>query len=83
MTIVDRKQLGIRRFILIWGVLLWGVPSAVLFLIASHWGFNQPYALSQIVIALIIFPIGGIGFGAVMWRFLEAWELPRSKEISD
>ena len=81
MAILNRKQLGKHQFVLIWGVLMWGVPTALVYPLLSHWLFNQPFSLGQLALALILFPIAGAGWGIAMWHFLERWDSRSSKEI--
>ena len=64
-------KLGRTQYVLRYGVLGWGVPTAILFSLIESYRFGWEGFLSQIVPALIIFPIGGIFFGRCMWRFLE------------
>lgn len=61
---------GRGSFTLRYGVLGWGVPTAILFALYQGftigWG-SFPYWLG---LSLVIFPIGGWFWGAMMWRFL-------------
>jgi hypothetical protein len=65
------RQLGPRRYALFYGVLLWGVPTAILWAAAMSaiQGWNRLPGL--LLIALIGFPIGGIFFGKLMWKIFE------------
>lgn len=58
---------GRTRFILVRGVLGWGVTTAVLWsvLMATSEGWS-PW--STLPTALALFPIGGYFWGAFMWR---------------
>lgn len=66
------RQMGPKRYTLIYGMLLWGVPVAFLWSVtmSAMQGWDRLPLL--LVIALIGFPIGGIFFGKLMWRILEA-----------
>lgn len=64
-----------RRFILLFGVLGWGVPSAILFsmLLGLRKGFPPGWYLTSgflrgLALGLILFGIGGVFFGATMWE---------------
>jgi hypothetical protein len=64
-----------RRFILLFGVLGWGVPSAFLFslLFVLRKGFPPGWYLtsgflSGLALALILFGIGGVFLGATLWE---------------
>ena len=66
------RELGSRRFTLINGVLLWGLPAGIVWAIAmaALQGWNRlPLFL---VLALIGFPLGGVFYGKLMWRIFEA-----------
>lgn len=55
-----------RKFVLIVGVLGWGVPTAVLYSLLQAWS-NPLELLIMLPISLIIFPLAGILFGLAMW----------------
>ncbi len=66
-----------RRFILVVGVLGWGVPTAILSsLLLQMWkGFPPGWYqtgrfLGGLALALVVFAISGVFFGAVMWGML-------------
>ncbi|MCP8616008.1 hypothetical protein [Salirhabdus salicampi] len=68
------RQKGMKQFILIHGVLGWGVPTGILFMfIQHHWtnGSGTPIDLSntplKTIFVLIIFMLAGTLFGRVMW----------------
>ena len=79
------RQRGRRRFILRTGVLGWGVPAALVFT-AIGWTFGAPGPLlGRLAIALVLFPLTGIWFGARMWveserRYLESSQTDRSQD---
>jgi hypothetical protein len=64
-------KLGRTQFVLRYGVLGWGVPTAILFSLIQSYRFGSDGFLFQLVPALILFPIGGIFFGRFVWRMLE------------
>lgn len=67
-----KKWEGIRakgkwHFIIKYGVLFWGLGTAVLFsLVMSFVLWEDPF-LSILKESLMLFPLGGIAWGAVMW----------------
>ncbi len=61
---------GKKRFILRYGVLGWGMPCAVLFAAWTYYSETN-VGVMDIVFLFIIFPVGGIAWGASMWRFLK------------
>ena len=73
------RERGMWRFILVNGIIGWGLTTAVLGLFIMSFvtpGFNTKTNISQ---ALIIFPLGGILWGWLVWRHLEK-ELKNSKD---
>lgn len=62
---------GKRRFIIINGILGWGLPTGF-FWCLFMWAFTPDFrpALS-VPVALILFPLGGIAWGALIWRASE------------
>jgi hypothetical protein len=65
------SKLGRTRYVLRFGVLGWGIPTAILFSLVQGYRFGWDGFLFQLIPALILFPIGGIFFGRFMWRALE------------
>ena len=62
------RALGRRKFIGIYGMLGWGVPTALLFALsmASAEGFRQ--FVPTLEVSMFIFPVAGIFWGAAMWE---------------
>ena len=75
MTANDRLEkaiaLGRTRYILLHGVLVWGVLTAFLVTIWSFYA-KQPIAASDIFASFVAFPIGGILYGAFTWSLLKS-----------
>ena len=76
------RQRGRRRYIVVSGVLGWGVPTAILTTTFMQLvgGVPGPF-LGRLALGLVTFPLGGIWFGAWMWsvnerRYLE-WSRTR------
>jgi hypothetical protein len=66
------REMGERRYISIYGVLLWGLVTGVgwAIVMSAIQGWNRlPIYLP---LALVGFPIGGIFFGKTMWKKMEA-----------
>lgn len=64
-------KLGRNRFVLLFGVLGWGVPTAILFVLIQCYQNGWDNFLFQLIPALVLFPLGGIAWGHVMWKLLE------------
>jgi hypothetical protein len=65
------RRRGRRRYIFLSGVLRWGVGIAVPTTIVAGWlGAPAPF-LGRLAIALVVYPLIGIGYGAWMWSFNE------------
>jgi hypothetical protein len=65
------RQRGRRRYIFLIGVVRWGIGIAVLSTILGGWlGAPGPF-LGRLAIALAVYPVGGIIYGAWMWSFNE------------
>jgi hypothetical protein len=66
------REKGMRRFILLDGAIGWGVPTAVMYSLVM-WlispGFHH---VRDVVLALVVFPVAGVGWGWQMWRRHEA-----------
>jgi uncharacterized membrane protein len=62
---------GRRDFVWRFGVLGWGVMTAFLF--ALWQGVSQGWEnfWLYLVLSLVIFPLGGVIWGRVMWRVIE------------
>jgi hypothetical protein len=75
------RHLGRKRFILYFGVLGWGLSTALLTLLWSwhdkfHWSL-PPRAdigsvILEVLVRLVIWPTAGYFFGASMWRGAES-----------
>ncbi|HEX4415546.1 MAG TPA: hypothetical protein VH107_18080 [Lacipirellulaceae bacterium] len=70
------KKLGRKQFILRYGVLGWGVPVAIGFALSTSYGQGWSELLITLIIALILFPLGGILFGRFLWFWLERKNAP-------
>jgi len=55
------------RFILLRGVLGWGIPTALFFQLIMHLTGEKDF-FDGIISSLIIFPITGIFFGYFLWN---------------
>ncbi len=63
----DMQRMGRTRFILARGVLAWGLTTAVLYTLLMTL-FDDAAPLPTLLLSLVLFPLGGIGWGALMWR---------------
>jgi len=73
---------GRTRFVLVFGVLFWGVLVAIFFSLAM--GALVPGSQFGLILglALIFFPIGGIFWGLSVWRLTERKYL-QSKQVGE
>jgi hypothetical protein len=65
------SKLGRTQYVLRFGVLGWGIPTAILFALIQSYRRGSDGFLVQLIPALIIFPLGGILFGRLMWWMME------------
>jgi hypothetical protein len=59
---------GRSRFVLLYGVIGWGVPVAIGVAVNEAFSTGMPGFLRQLAIGLVVFPLGGILFGRWLWR---------------
>ncbi|WP_020674469.1 hypothetical protein [Geopsychrobacter electrodiphilus] len=64
------RSKGKKRFVLISGVLNWGVLTAILWSLVMSYTSGSRF-LNYFLIAIVVFPIGGVLFGHVTWNFME------------
>lgn len=62
------REKGKQRFVLINGVLGWGVTTAILWAALMEYIEPSENIWVRSIIALIIFPIAGVAFGHLMWK---------------
>jgi hypothetical protein len=65
------SKLSRSQYVLRFGVLGWGIPTAILFALIQGYRQGSDGFLFQLIPALIIFPLGGILFGRIMWWMME------------
>ena len=76
------REKGKQRFVLVNGVLGWGVPTAILWAILMEFIESSENIWVRPTIALIIFPIAGIAFGHLTWNKSEkAYEKATSNTL--
>jgi hypothetical protein len=63
---------GKKRYVLVTGVLLWGVVTGIVWSIVMSAVQGWDRLPLYLILALILFPIGGIFFGLQMWKILES-----------
>ena len=68
---IDLRKSGRRQFVLRYGVLGWGIPTAIMFsgLELHHEGWCSFFV--NLPIALVLFPLAGILWGRIMWWYME------------
>ena len=62
------REKGKQCFVLVNGVLGWGVTTAILWSVLMELIEPSQNVWVRLIIALIIFPIAGIAFGHLMWN---------------
>ena len=68
------RQMGMVKYIFYFGIIGWGLVTGVMWgvLMSLMDGFSfTSDNLRTFIVGMIIFPIGGILFGAVMWWWSE------------
>ena len=67
------REKGMLRFILVQGVLQWGIGTAVLWLVIMTVFAGDSFdVVASAPLALVIFPAGGVLFGFLMWFALDS-----------
>lgn len=61
---------GKRRYVLLHGVVMWGIFTATLVLMIRV-AMGEELTAASIAINYIVFPIGGIFYGLAMWEWLK------------
>ncbi len=64
------RNKGKMRFILVNGVVYWGVFTALLWSFFMAKMSGTPF-LSYFCVAIIMFPVGGLAFGFLVWKMSE------------
>ncbi|MHC6645037.1 hypothetical protein ACYTPF_00465 [Alteromonas sp. HB246098] len=76
------REKGKQRFVLVNGVLGWGVTTAILWSVLIELIEPSQNIWVRPIIALIIFPIAGIAFGHLTWNKSEkAYEKATSNTL--
>ena len=67
------REKGKKRYIALYGVLLWGLSTSVLFILISKLIFDQSYYQSPTKVGLVVlcFCIGGYIWAHFMWNTIE------------
>lgn len=65
------RRKGKKRFMIINGALAWGIPTAVLWILGMSYMNPEFSTLFMSIVALIVFPIGGLLWGKFMWEWTE------------
>ena len=65
----ERRKLGRTKFILIYGIVYWGIPVGIIMVLFNGWRFG--FSVPRIVTACITWPIAGVVYGFFMWHMME------------
>ena len=76
------RSKGPVSFVLLRGALGWGVPVAILWSLLMWLVSPDKHLPTLLVLAIIIFPLGGVIWGVVMWFVLERMYV-RSKQSNE
>jgi len=63
------RDVGHLRFVLLHGVLGWGIPTAALVSLVSWWWLRERF-WESLPATLVVFAAGGVLFGEWMWRHI-------------
>jgi hypothetical protein len=67
----ERTRAGGRKhYILVYGVLGWGLLTALLFS-SMPLLFGKSFDWIRAALSLVLFPIGGIWWGSMVWKYME------------
>lgn len=64
------RKKGRTRYIVIYGVLIWGCITAILFSCMPLL-FGNAFDWLRTTLSFVLFPIGGVWWGRSMWNFME------------
>ncbi|MGE3243755.1 MAG: hypothetical protein AB7I57_22000 [Pirellulales bacterium] len=67
----ETRKLGQKTFVWRYGVLGWGVSTAVFFTALTGYKDGWSTMLINLPIAFAVFPLAGIAWGRFMWWFCE------------
>ena len=76
------RSKGKWNFIVKYGVLFWGLITAVLFSLFVSLVLRDASFFVVLPISIVLFPIGGMAWGLVMWNYTEKL-YNKQKNISD
>ncbi|WP_147321325.1 hypothetical protein [Rhodoferax lacus] len=62
---------GQRRFVLIHGVCLWGLITGISWSLLMWLRGSMPNPAIQVPVAIVLFALGGIPWGLLVWRYSE------------
>jgi len=74
----ETRQKGKRRFILVNGALAWGVSTALVWTMVMWLIAPEFEPLPNLLLALVMFPMGGMVWGWIVWASTEKEYLRRT-----
>ena len=77
------REMGPVRYILVYGVLFWGMLTAAFTILLTWALFGRNITIEQVLINLFTFALGGVIFGAWTWSSSERAFAAARKEGSD
>jgi hypothetical protein len=72
---------GMAHFIIVRGILGWGLPTGLLVPLIHHLFFHSYYSMREATVSIIVYALAGISFGYWMWTYGEnAYRSYRSQQ---
>ncbi|MBN2436915.1 MAG: hypothetical protein JXK07_16770 [Spirochaetes bacterium] len=65
------RQIGKKKYVIKYGIISWGLTTAFLWSLIMHIIRPQENLFIRPVIALVLFPLGGIVVGLYTWNYNE------------
>ena len=65
------RKKGKRRYVLLYGSLLWGLTSGIIWALATLFLFPFKNQMEISIIGIALFPLCGLLWGSLMWNWTE------------
>lgn len=70
LSFLDRKlQKPFWKFILIDGILLWGIPTGLIVFFLNYFLIGKserPFSVNSLLLSIVVFAFGGVLYGAIV-----------------
>lgn len=67
----ETRAKGRRHFVLVHGVLIFGLFMFLTTTAINYFSNPEDFKLRDVVLRMIVNPLGGVFFGMLMWRWIE------------